>query len=112
MRRVLATAIFILACWSGTSRADSPAADACRRAVTAYLISDTVSVSAVQDFSNLRPPRVRMRLGDLLSTTVSCVFSSATKPVGLREFCYDIACFKKGNARFDEIAEILRRGGY
>ena len=75
-------------------------------------MDDDQRVVVVQDFSNLKPPRVAMKMDDFLKTNVKCAFQSTTKPFVLVEFCLLIECFKKGDTPFEEVSELLRREGY
>lgn len=88
-----------------------PAVDACKR-VAAYLHTlDEIPVSGVQDLSELDPPRVRMRAGDLMPQALSCTFTSRQPPLGLVEYCFSGECFSDG-PRFEEIVHLLSRDGY
>ena len=89
--------------------------EACKRASFHWFMRERKFV-LVQDFSNLKPPRVRMEL-DFSNGTVGCTFASTTKPPHLVAFCPPTdpilaACVKAGNPRFDEVAEMLKREGY
>lgn len=85
--------------------------EACQAAVSAYTLSKEVKIAGSQEFANLTPPRARIRLDNLIGLEYRCVFRSAAKPFGIVELCADVVCMKKGNQRFDEVAEIMRRNG-
>jgi hypothetical protein len=102
---------------TGTSPAlaeDTLLVHACKVALAHWQMkagdANTVKPATVQDFSNLTPPRVRMNFEGIINA--SCTFTSTTKPVGLREICVQTTCQQAGVAKFDEIAELMRRDGY
>ena len=97
--------------------------EACKRAIAHSEMNNEWKAVEVNDFSNLKPPRVRMKIGGVIKDgkmeimgaleIVRCTFSSTTKPVGLRELCpRNSLCISAGNQRFDEVVELLRRDGY
>ena len=86
---------------------------ACKKADALWSMNDGIEYSHVQDFSNLSPPRVRLRQKDIAANIqVRCTFSSNTKPLGLVEYCKHVMCAKAGDTRFDEVSELMRRAGY
>jgi hypothetical protein len=92
---------------------DSDAVSACKKAVEVFQAAAKVEFKTVQDFSNLKPPRVTLVDETLASTTYRCSFTSAIKPVSITKFCIPpLGCYKAGDERFDEIKEMLRRDGY
>ena len=97
---------------TSSARADELLVEACKRASTHWQMVKKLDVYVVQDFSNLKPPRVRMQVGGIITGAVSCTFSSTTKPVGLVEYCLMSDCYKAGDKRFEEISELMRREGY
>jgi len=96
--------------------ADELLVEACKQATMHWRMTKKLNVDVVQDFSNLKPARVRMQLAGLMGNTVACMFKSVTKPVGLVEYCTDAGllynCYKAGEKRFDEVVELMRRDGY
>lgn len=94
---------------------DSPIVSACKQASWHWYMNEDIRVTLVQDFSNLQPPRVRVRLGDAISAR--CTFQSVDLPVQLIEYCtafgvFPQQCQEAGDPQFDEVAELLRRDGY
>ena len=110
MRYMLVVALILI----GTSfaSADELLVEACKRATMHWQMDKKLNVDMVQDFSNLKPPHVRMLLAGRISSMVSCTFSSTTKPVGLVEYCTELQCYKAGEKRFDEVSALMRRDGY
>ncbi len=109
MRALVVTLSVFIGCTG--AGADTPLVDACKRAYGHWAMEKTPSlVEMVQDFSNLKPPRVRFKVSDgPISLTFSCTFKSPTAPLILTEFCTLVSCSKAGDPRFDEIFELLRR---
>jgi hypothetical protein len=100
---VVAVALWPTGPFSVTSASaeDSLLVQACKRARSHWeLDKKPPKVETVQDFSNLKPPRVRMKVeGSFVNITFSCTFSSTTKPVGLQEYCENVLttnCYKAG----------------
>lgn len=95
---------------------ESYAAAACKAAASSFLMRDEVAVRALQDFSDLDPPRVRMDISPspAVSVEVSCSFSAAETPLGLTEFCFMSRCLSEKNdpQRFQEVRVLLERAGY
>lgn len=114
MKAVFPLPIFVLSFFLGfyCPAKAGDLADGCIEATKAFLFRDKVDIVASQEFPNLSPPRSRIRLGGLMEMTYRCSFKSASKPLRLVEFCTDISCFKAGDQRFDEAAELLRRQGF
>ena len=91
---------------------DSLVVETCKRAVAIWYMNDSPKIVEIQDFSNLKPPRARFRLDDLFGSTIRCKFKSATKPLQITEFCTLTTCMERGNERFDEVADLLKREGF
>jgi len=114
MNKILLVALMLLAV--SPAKADSLLVEACKRAAAHWYMENELKISRVDDFSNLKPRRVRMKHdGGIVPETIECIFSATAKPVGVREFCathMTFGCAKAGHRRFDEVAELLRRDGY
>ncbi len=106
--------------------------DACQRAAEHYWSVETSSVSDVQEFSELSPPRVRMRVAvqiegavdrtaALLGAdaaprsadmgTVTCEFTDSVAPFGLASFCPPEGCWLLEPSRLQEIQTLMQRDG-
>lgn len=109
--RLLLTAALVLAALPATAQ-DSVVVEACKRVGAHLYTKDSIDVSVAQDFSELTPPRARLRLNDLFATKLSCKFRSSERPVQLIELCYDDFCLKAGDERFDEVRFLLEQEGY
>lgn len=109
---ILAIAAAIqLSAGPSAAQPESPVVAACKRAVAHYYMGEQ-EIGLIQEFSNLTPPRVRMRLkNDVLGGSVSCTFKANAAPLGLIQFCDTLSCHKAGHPRFDEVADLLRRDG-
>lgn len=108
----LVTALALLLTFVSPASAETPLISICKRAISHWLFSEKISVIAAHDFSNLKPPRVRIKIDDALSSNYSCAFRSAERPTGLIEFCNGFGCYKAGHQMFDEVAELLKREGF
>lgn len=110
MRKLIFT-VLLLGGALPASADDSLLVQACKQATEHYFMQPKLHISQIQDFSNLTPPRVRMRVEE--TRDVRCEFSANTKPVRLVAYCtVSWACLKAGHRDFDEIAEMLKRDGF
>src|SRR5690606_8968880 len=109
--RLLLTAALVLAALPATAQ-DSVVVEACKRVGAHLYTKDSIDVSVAQDFSELTPPRARLRLNDLFATKLTCKFRSSERPVQLIELCHDDFCRKAGDERFDEVRFLLEQEGY
>lgn len=105
------TLVTMLLCIATQVQSETLLVSACKRAINHWYFSENINFVAAQDFSNLKPPRARVKTDNMMSSTHSCVFRSATSPTGIVEFCNDLGCYKAGHQMFDEIAELLKREG-
>lgn len=114
--------------------ADPTIIDACKRAAEHYWNTPVSTVTDVQSFPELSPPRVRMRVatervietsaiakllnGDSSDTVYSrnegeirCEFSQAQPPFGLSSFCPPEGCFFMPSSHLEELQVLLKRDG-
>lgn len=94
----------------------------CQSVLKSFLLSNAVSVGAVQSFPELKPPGVRMTYSARQRTapaemtdTFECEFDKVEKPHQLSRFCVSSTCYSEGEdngdrkRRFEEMRVLLDR---
>jgi hypothetical protein len=92
----------------------SPVVSGCTAAVEAHLGSEPSPIRLTEDFSELSPPRARLRFGEPWEMVAECRFTNRTAPLGITQYCLDGACVVAGmpDGRFEEIDLLLKRAGF
>ena len=99
--------------------AESRVVEACTKAAAHAWAMERVYPEVVQDFSELSPPRARIKFsfnpGGSIGRTITCEFASATGRLGLLRFSVDEYTFAPEGPladRFEEVQTLLEREGY
>lgn len=111
MRLLVILISVVLAGPAWANDAPSRVVEGCLATISAYSGRSPDPINVIEDFSELAPPRARIRYGAPWEMVATCDFTNRESPLDLVEFCHEMACYSEGR-RFDEINLLLEKAGF
>ena len=117
MRSLLVGVALLIGAPGVVTAQESRVVEGCLATVSAFAGGPPDQVHSIEDFSELEPPRARVRFNiGSRSSRATCTFENRESPLVLTEACFEITCFRPDDKytrlRFDELKLLLEQAGY